>query len=157
MLVLNILTPARSSSLPGRNNTKPLPIPDATGVNRLKRGQHARAFRFGNGNGICGTAFDDLAKFRFQELNPFEISRAISLNKILRLAAEAGYSKVGLSISFWLFYRDFVKAPRRGKALSNQALHNSRSRSGSKEQNRRKGIGHVFRKARQPVFVSKNV
>ena len=75
------------------------------GVNRLKCGQHPRAFRFGNGNGICGSAFDDLAKFRFQELNPFEISRAISLNKILRLAAEAGYSKVGLDFISALLWR----------------------------------------------------
>ena len=36
------------------------------GIYRLKRCQYPLAFSFGSGNGSCATAFDDLAKFRFQ-------------------------------------------------------------------------------------------
>ena len=43
-----------------------------------------------------------------------------------------------------------------GEAFSNRACDNSRLRSGSKKQNRRKGIGHVLRKEHEVKLVPKN-
>ena len=64
------------------------------GINRLKRRQYPLALRLWNCNGICATGFDDLAKFRFEQLKPFGILGVVSLDENLCLAAKFALCRI---------------------------------------------------------------